>query len=312
MANSVDYRLQFAVRLPIPSLRPIRDLNMQRVKRRLAAIMCADVANYSKLMERDEDGTLDRLKAYRAVMSSLTDGHNGRIVNTWGDAVIIEFTSVIEAVQCAVDIQNELTLRNADVPDSNRMEFRIGINLGDIMVEGDDIYGDGVNVAARLQELAPIGGIMLSQSVYDQVKTKMAIGFESEGSRQVKNVSDPVETYSVRLGGRNTPKEKAETSGPDDASRNQAYTGHPDSWEKDTQVVANKFEQARRWLRVQPRKVRNCVFMIGFFFVLNLLTSGLSTLWFVWPSLPFGIMLVWHFVVGRRAKSVENHTQHGD
>jgi adenylate cyclase len=310
--NSVDYRLQFGSWLPIPSRMPIRGLNMQRVKRRLAAIMCADVANYSKLMERDEDGTLDRLKAYRAVMSSLTDGHNGRIVNTWGDAVIIEFTSVIEAVQCAVDIQNELSLRNADVPDSDRMEFRVGINLGDIMVEGDDIYGDGVNVAARLQELAPRGGIMLSQSVYDQVKTKMAIGFEAEGARQVKNVTDPVETYSVRLGGRNAPKETAEDSAAEGSSRTQASTDHHASWEKDTQVVANNFEQARRWLRAQPRKVRNCVLMIGFFFALNLLTSGLSTLWFVWPSLPFGMMLVWHFVMGRRAKSIENHTQQGD
>lgn len=279
---------------------------MQRVKRRLSAVMCADVAHYSKLMERDEDGTLDRLKAYRAVMSSLTEGHNGRIVNTWGDAVIIEFTSVIEAVQCAVDIQNELSLRNAEVPDSNRMEFRIGINLGDIMVEGDDIYGDGVNVAARLQELAPRGGIMLSQSVYDQVKTKMAIGFEPEGARQVKNVTDPVETYSVRLGGRNAPKEDPKAFQPDE---NHTAGGSHNAWEKDTQAVANKFEQGRRWLRAQPKKIRNCVFIIGFFFVLNLLTSGLSTLWFVWPSLPFAVMLIWHVVTGRRAKSLEN--QHG-
>ncbi len=283
---------------------------MQRVKRRLAAIMCADVAHYSKLMERDEDGTLNRLKAYREVMSSLTERHNGRIVNTWGDAVIIEFSSVIEAVQCAVDIQNELSLRNADVPDGNRMEFRVGINLGDIMVEGDDIYGDGVNVAARLQELAPKGGIMLSQSVYDQVKSKLALGFEPQGPRQVKNVTDPVETYSVRLGGRNAPPDLPDApvaDAPETPVQGGVHTSP--AWEKDTQAVANGFEQTRRWLRAQPRRVRSCVFMIGFFFLLNLFTSGLGTLWFVWPSLPFLLMLIWHVVAGRREKPLKRHVQ---
>ncbi|MCX2722447.1 adenylate/guanylate cyclase domain-containing protein [Roseibium salinum] len=276
---------------------------MQRVKRRLAAVMCADVAHYSKLMERDEDGTLNRLKAYRDVMSSLTERHNGRIVNTWGDAVIIEFSSVIEAVQCAVDIQNELSLRNAEVPDATRMEFRIGINLGDIMVEGDDIYGDGVNVAARLQELAPKGGIMLSQSVYDQVRTKMALGFDPQGLRQVKNVTDPVETYSVRLGGRNDPQEPSgHSSGAETAAPHQEHAAEDSRWEKDTQAVANGFEQVRRWLRAQPRRIRGCVLMIAFFFVLNLLTSGLSVLWFVWPSLPFAMLLLWHAVTGNREK----------
>ncbi|WP_269581653.1 adenylate/guanylate cyclase domain-containing protein [Roseibium sp. Sym1] len=283
---------------------------MQRVKRRLAAIMCADVAQYSRLMERDEDGTLDRLKAYRSVMSSLTEGHNGRIVNTWGDAVIIEFSSVTEAVQCAVDIQNELSLKNAELPDLNRMEFRIGINLGDVMVEGDDIYGDGVNVAARLQELAPRGGIMLSQSVYDQVKTRMALGFDPLGPQHVKNVTDPVETYAVRLGGRNAPQEGGAPRDGDKAE--PKGTMPPPDWERDTQVLANGFEQARRWLRAQPRKVRGCVFMIAFFFVLNLLTSGLGTLWFVWPSLPFGLMLVWHLLVGRKEKPVVNPSQQGE
>ncbi|MHA7772460.1 adenylate/guanylate cyclase domain-containing protein [Roseibium sp. M-1] len=285
---------------------------MLRVKRRLAAIMCADVAQYSKLMERDEDGTLDRLKAYRTVMSALTERHNGRIVNTWGDAVIIEFVSVMEAVQCSVDIQNELSLRNAELPDLNRMEFRIGINLGDIMVEGDDIYGDGVNVAARLQEIAPRGGIMLSQSVYDQVKTKMALGFDPLGPQHVKNVTDPVETYSVRLGGRNAPEEP-DIAGAQEAQKpaSPGSAAKPE-WDRDTQAIANGFEQSRRWLRAQPRRVRGCVFMIGFFFVLNLLTSGLGTLWFVWPSLPFAAMLVWHLLVGRREKSLQRHPQQGE
>lgn len=282
---------------------------MQRVKRRLAAIMCADVAQYSRLMERDEDGTLDRLKAYRTIMSALTERHNGRIVNTWGDAVIIEFVSVMEAVQCAVDIQNELSLRNADLPDFNRMEFRIGINLGDIMVEGEDIYGDGVNVAARLQEIAPKGGIMLSQSVYDQVKSKMTLGFDPLGPQHVKNVTEPVETYSVRLGGRNEP---AEAAGHQTATTEENAGSRQPEWDRDTRAIADVFEKSRLWLRVQPRRVRGCVFMIGFFFILNLLTSGLGTLWFVWPSLPFAAVLVWHLVVGRRQKPLRPHTRQGE
>jgi adenylate cyclase len=281
---------------------------MERARRRLAAVMCADVAHYSRLMETDEDGTLDRLKSYRAIMSGLTERHHGRIVNTWGDAVIIEFSSVVEAVQCAVDVQNELSVRNADLPNSARMDFRVGINLGDIMVEGEDIYGDGVNVAARLQEIAPTGGILLSQSVYDQVRSKLALGFDSVGAQAVKNVSEPVEAYSIRLGGRNEPAEIAQ----DDVAGGQGADGQEQRLGADPEVFANGFEQARQWLRRQPKRVRGCVFMIGFFFVLNLLTSGLSTLWFVWPSLPFIAGLVWHLLAGRDRPMVSERPEAGD
>ncbi len=259
--------------------------------------MCADVAHYSQLMERDEDGTLDRLKSYRSIMSGLTERHHGRIVNTWGDAVIIEFSSVIEAVQCAVDIQKELSTRNSDLSQTDRMEFRIGINLGDIMVEGDDIYGDGVNVAARLQELAPTGGIMISHSVFDQVRSKLAFGFDSAGSQTVKNVSEPVQAYCVRLDGKNAPEERTRPTD-DKASHSHADMGEH-GLGADTRAVANGFEQARAWLRRQPKRIRTSVFFIGFFFALNLLTSGLSTLWFVWPSLPFALAIIWHLFVGR-------------
>lgn len=267
-----------------------------RAKRRLAAVMCADVAHYARLMEVDEDGTLDRLKSYREIMSQLAERHNGRIVNTWGDAVIIEFSSVVEAVQCAVEIQTELSLRNADLPDARKMEFRIGLNLGDLMVEGDDIYGDGVNVAARLQELAPRGGILLSQSVYDQVRSKMALGFEPLGLQQVKNVSEPVETYAVRLGGRNAPEEDGTRA---DHGENPSGPGPVHTGDRDMAAFSNRFEQARAWLMRQPRVVRRCVFMIGFFFLLNLLTTGLSPLWFVWPSLPFFVAVMWHLFSGK-------------
>ncbi|MTI44181.1 adenylate cyclase [Roseibium hamelinense] len=276
---------------------------MQRAKRRLAAVMCADVAHYSRLMERDEDGTLSRLRAYRSIMSGLTERHNGRIVNTWGDAVIIEFSSVVEAVQCAVDIQNELAHKNAELPETEKMEFRIGINLGDLMVEGDDIYGDGVNVAARLQELAPRGGIMLSQSVFDQVRSKLALGFDALGQKTFKNVSEPVGTYSVRLGGRNAPE--AAQPVPDGASGksdNDSPYGMRDA--NVAKTAKGGFEQARDWFKRQPRRVRSCVFMIGFFFVLNILTSGLSSLWFYWPSLPFIVALIWHLMMSRNEKAV--------
>src|SRR3989441_9811634 len=128
------------------------------VERKLTAILSADVQGYSRLMDEDEEATLHTLTAYRAVMDPLIHQHRGRIVGTAGDSVLAEFASVVDAVRCAVEIQQQLTVRNADLPAPRRMEFRIGINLGDVMVEGEQIYGDGVNVAARLQGLADAGG----------------------------------------------------------------------------------------------------------------------------------------------------------
>ena len=288
-----------------------------RAKRRLAAVMCADVAHYARLMEVDEDGTLDRLKSYREIMSQLAERHNGRIVNTWGDAVIIEFSSVVEAVQCSVEIQTELSLRNADLPEARKMEFRIGLNIGDLMVEGDDIYGDGVNVAARLQELAPRGGILLSQSVYDQVRSKLALGFEPLGLQHIKNVSEPVVTYAVRLGGRNAPEDDLTGAEREDRSpgTTRAHTdngaGGP-AGDRDAAVLANGFEQAHAWLMRQPRIVRRCVFIIGFFFLLNLLTSGLSPLWFVWPSLPFFAAMMWHLFLGKGDRKFRDGSHQAD
>ncbi len=128
-----------------------------KVRRRLTTLLCADVEGYTRLMEADEAGTLATLRQCRAAMATLVERHDGRIVNTWGDAVIAEFPSVVEAVQCAVETQQEIFSQNGGLPESQRMRFRIGIHLGDVMVEGDDVYGDGVNIAARLQELAEPG-----------------------------------------------------------------------------------------------------------------------------------------------------------
>jgi adenylate cyclase len=143
-----------------------------KVKRRLTSILCADVKSYSRLMETDETRTIGTLRQYRAAMDALVERHDGRTINTWGDMVIAEFSSVVEAVLCAIEVQRELAARNRDLPEAEQMWFRIGINLGDVMVENDDLYGEGVNIAARLQELAEPGGILISGPVYDMRATR--------------------------------------------------------------------------------------------------------------------------------------------
>ena len=144
-------------------------------KRKLTAILSADVAGYSRLMGEDEEGTLRTLNTYKEVMGSLIQQYRGRVVGTAGDNVLAEFASVVDAVQCAVEIQQVLRARNALLPETRRMEFRIGINLGDVIEEGDSIYGDGVNIAARLEGLAEAGGICISGSAYEQIENKLPL-----------------------------------------------------------------------------------------------------------------------------------------
>ncbi len=168
--------------------------------RRLAAILAADVGGYSRLMGEDEEGTLERLKALRRepVDPKIAE-HNGRIVKTTGDGLLVEFASVVDAVRCAVEMQQGMAVRNADVPAGRRIEFRIGINLGDIISDEGDIYGDGVNVAARLEALAEPGGICVAGVVRDQVRDKLDFAFEDLGEQQVKNIARPVHVYRVRI-----------------------------------------------------------------------------------------------------------------
>src|SRR5262245_41409565 len=173
---------------------------MSATRRKLTTIFSADVQGYTRLMGADEEGTLATLKQYRDAMARLIEAHGGRVVNTWGDGLIAEFPSVVESVRTAVDVQNELAGHNAVRPAATQIRFRIGINLGDVMVEGDDIYGDGVNIAARLQTAAPAGGIVISNTVYDQVRNKMAVGFEFLGDLAVKNINESVPSYAVRIG----------------------------------------------------------------------------------------------------------------
>jgi adenylate cyclase len=167
--------------------------------RRLAAILAADVAGYSRLMGADEEGTLERLKALRReLLDPKITEHHGRIVKTTGDGMLVEFASVVDAVRCAVEVQQAMPERNTDVGPESRIELRIGINLGDVIVEGDDLYGDGVNIAARIEALADAGGVFVSNTVYDQVRDRLPLLYEDLGEQQVKNIARPVRAYRVR------------------------------------------------------------------------------------------------------------------
>jgi adenylate cyclase len=170
----------------------------ERVERRLAAILAADVAGYSRLMGKDEEGTLAALKAIRRELGDPKIAeHKGRIVKTTGDGMLVEFPSVVGAVRCAVEIQRGMAERNAAVPAGKRIEFRIGINLGDIILDDGDIFGDGINIAARLEALAAPGGICIASSAHEQVRDKLDLVFEDLGEQQVKNIARPVRVYRV-------------------------------------------------------------------------------------------------------------------
>jgi TolB-like protein/class 3 adenylate cyclase len=178
-------------------------MSEERVERRLAAILAADVVGYSRLMGENEESTLAALKTVRReLIDPKVKEHHGRIFKTTGDGALVEFASVVDAVRCAVEIQRDLIDRNADVPTERRITFRIGINLGDIIIDEGDIYGDGVNVAARLEALAEPGGICVSRVVRDQVRDKLDFAFDDIGEKQVKNISRPVRSYFVKLSDR--------------------------------------------------------------------------------------------------------------
>jgi adenylate cyclase len=182
----------------------------ERVQRRLAAILAADVVGYSRLMEQDEAGTLATLKARRKeVLEPLIVRHQGRIFKVTGDGVLVEFGSAVNAVQCAVDLQQRMAAANGDLPDARRIVLRVAVNLGDVMVEGGDLYGDGVNIAARLEGIAEPGGILISGTAYDYIKNKVPVGFDDLGTQTLKNIAEPVRVYRV-VG---TPAVQAKPSG---------------------------------------------------------------------------------------------------
>lgn len=203
------------------------------MERRLTAILSADVVGYSRLMGEDEGGTLERLKACRRnlVDPAIAEFH-GRIIKLMGDGALVEFASVVDAVQCAAIIQRKMASHDPNTSDEKRIQFRIGVNLGDIIVEGDDIYGDGVNIAARLEGLAQPGGICISGTAFDHAVHKADVGFSSLGEQRLKNIADPVRAYSVLLdppGGQGRRGPSARTSGYDpDNTRNAHNRGHLD------------------------------------------------------------------------------------
>ena len=192
-------------------------MTTHEVKRKLTAILSADVKGYSRLMGDDEAATLKTLTTYLGIMADLMKQHRGRVVDSPGDNVLAEFTSVVDGVQCAVGVQKELQAQNAELSEDRRMEFRIGINLGDVIEEEDRIYGDGVNIAARLEASADPGGICISKTAFDHIETKLPLGYEYLGEQTVKNVAKPVGAYRVLMELRVTVVSVIEVEGEDEA-----------------------------------------------------------------------------------------------
>jgi adenylate cyclase len=253
-----------------------------KVKRRLTTVLCADVHGYSRLMGANEAATLGTLRRYRTAIAGLVERHDGRIVNTWGDAVIAEFASVVEAVQCAVEIQQEISNQDSDLPHADRMRFRIGVNLGDVMVDGSDIYGDGVNIAARLQELAEPGGVVVSAPVYDQVHNKLSLGFDCLGQQQMKNVA-PVVSYRVTMGGRAAGRPSFTF---DESPHPQA--GAVAASEAGARRIRDRYEPSTWMSSISdrladlPRPIAATLTISGFLILINVFT-GLHRIWFHWP-----------------------------
>src|SRR5258705_6699732 len=170
----------------------------KRVERRLAAVLAADVAGYSRLMGSDEEGTLARLKSIRkALLDPKITEHRGRIVKTTGDGILVEFASAVDAARCAVEVQRDMAGQNTEIPQAKRIEFRIGIHLGDIIIDDNDIFGDGVNIAARLESIAVPGGISISRAVHDQVRDRIDVCFDDKGEIALKNIPRPLQGFPI-------------------------------------------------------------------------------------------------------------------
>ena len=275
---------------------------VEKLKRKLTTIFCADVQSYSALMASDEADTLQRLQRYRGIMNELFERHDGRKVNTWGDAVIAEFSSVVEAVRCGVEIQDAIGAENRGLPKARQMWFRIGINLGDVMQDGTDLYGDGVNVASRLESLADPGGIMVSETVYDLTHKQLSFAYDFAGEQKVKGQDNPIVGYRVRMPGSNSTRQPdAAISVESQEAKNtaQAFGNTRASAFADAPPAepATRFDELRNWYLSQPKAVRVPIAMIGLFAAINLLTSGFSEIWFIYPSIPFVLFLLFHFLV---------------
>lgn len=265
------------------------------MKRKLTTILCADGVSFSAAMEADEDGAMERLQRRRDIMRNLFAERDGRQVNTWGDAVIAEFSSVVEAVRCAVEIQEAIEGENATLEKSKRLSFRIGVNLGDVMVDGADLYGDGVNVAARLQEMARPGGVVVSGAVRDFAHKQLTFDFDDLGAQKVKSISEPVECFAVKIARRNRP-EAAEEMDPIRITDEDVFS-----------KTGRRADGLLAWIREQPKGVRRAAWMITFFAGINILFTGIATPWFIFPSIPFALYIFRH--VRRQRREDEASTQ---
>lgn len=275
-------------------MRSVRGFDMTtsvRVERKLTTILAADAAGYASAMDADEVGTVEALRAAREVFSKFITRHNGRIVNTAGDGLVAEFPSVVEAVQCAIEVQRELG--DAGHPANGPLRFRIGVHLGDVLVDGDDLLGEGVNLAARLQTMAEPGGVLVSQQVYDQVRSKLSVGFEYLGEKRPKNFSEDVAVYCVSFGdeapksifGRNAadrshrakPKREAKT-------RDRATPPEPDH---DIPTPDSTDDGALRDKVILNAKIAGVIWVA--LAAINLATSG--PFWAQWPGLAMVTLL---------------------
>ena len=259
-------------------------METQGTKRKLAAILNADVAGYSRLMRDDEAATVRTINIYRELMARLIQQHHGRIVDSPGDNVLAEFASVVDAVQSAVAIQKEIKTQNSKLPNRRRMEFRIGINLGDIIMEGERIYGDGVNIAARLEGLADSGGICISRTAYDQIEDKLPLGYQYLGEKTVKNMPKPIRAYRVIL-------EPQEIS-----SKHKQNSVHEQPHEEIKQeVISEKYASlVERSRRIFKNHLYTYLGVNGFFIITNVLTYA-GNIWFHWLALSWGLVLFLHW-----------------
>lgn len=274
-----------------------------RVERKLTTILAADAAGYSSAMDADEVGTVEALRAAREVFSKFITRHNGRIVNTAGDGLVAEFPSVVEAVQCAIEVQRELG--DAGHPANGPLRFRIGVHLGDVLVDGEDLLGEGVNLAARLQTMAEPGGVLVSQQVYDQVRSKLSVGFEYLGEKRPKNFSEDVPVYCVSFG-EETPKslfgrKGAEHSRQTNPKRPAPTRERPERTERDHESpMPDATDDGMLWDKViRNGKIFGVIWAA--LAVINLVTS--TPFWVQWPGVAMLAALAWQaaplFAAGR-------------
>ena len=308
-------------------------MNDESVHRKLAAIFHSDVVGYSKLMADDEMATISTISEYRDVMAKLIRQHRGRVVDTSGDNVLAEFSSVVDAMQSAVAIQKELKVRNSRLPEHRWMQFRIGLNIGEVIQEGERIYGDGVNIAARLETLARPGGICLSRVAYDQIESKLPLGYEYIGEQPLKNIRKPLHAYRVVLEDdapetKTDKKERDSEAGDDESRHGSGGEGFKESFFrvkdhlkdftreiKEDEHIGETFNQIKGRFRnfadeisdgpekrtrilhslIQNKHLRFILGVALFSFLINALTS-FGEWWFPYPVVTIGLVVYLHWL----------------